>query len=188
MGTIITAPGSTPAPQHAAHAGRITLAHADTAPDERIGGTKGATTWWLDGTTSYVVHFRSGQVHGWTVADETDTAIAALDSLREGEDMSPERLWAALRDVRRLRSRLEALEVELTLYAREAGPQGRPRMALREIGEATGLHHTTVAERCERARDGEHTGWRHWLVQGTARADLYPGDRGPDSPDLYTRP
>lgn len=176
MGTIIPAPGSIPAPQHAAHGGRITLTHADTAPDDRIGGRSGATTWWLDGTTSYVLHFRSGQVHGWTMADETDTAIQALDSLRAGENMSPDRLWAALRDVRRLRSRLEALENELTLYARENGLQGRPRMALREIGTAAGLHHTTVAERVARAHAGEHAPWRPWLVQGTNRADLYHGN------------
>jgi hypothetical protein len=179
MGTIIPAPGSIPAPEHAAHGGRITLTHADTAPDDRIGGRSGATTWWQDGTTSYVLHFRSGQVHGWTVADETDTAIQALDSLRTGENMSADRLWAALRDVRRLRSRLEALEAELTLYAREKGPQGRPRMALREIGEAAGLHHSTVAERVERAHVGEHAPWRHWLVQGTDRAALYVGDHTP---------
>ena len=164
-------------PQHAAHAGRITLTHADTSPDTRIGGQDGATTWWLDGTTSYVVHFRSGQVHGWTMADETDTAVQAVDSLREGEEMNGDRLWAALRDVRRLRTRLEALESELVLYAREDGPTGRPRMSLREIGEATQTHHTTVDERVRRARGGDVAEWRNWLVQGTPRADLYGGTR-----------
>lgn len=177
MGTRIPAPGSENAAPHlAAHFGRITLTHADTAPDERIGGQNGATTWWQDGTTSYVVHFRSGQVHGWTMADETDTAVQALESLREGEDMSGERLWAALRDIRRLRTRLEALESELVLYAREDGPDGRPRMSLREIGEATQTHHSTVDERVRRARKGEGTAeWRHWLVQGTPRLALYGG-------------
>ena len=163
-------------PQHAAHAGRITLSHADTEPNQAIGGQDGATTWWQDGTTSYVVHFRSGQVHGWTMADETDTAIQAVDSLREGEEMNGDRLWAALRDVRRLRTRLEALEAELILYAREDGPQGRPRMSLQEIGEATQTHHTTVSERVQRSRRGEGTAeWRHWLVQGTPRLALYGG-------------
>lgn len=178
MGTIIPAPGSTPARQHAAHAGRITLTHADTTPDDAIGGASGATTWWQDGTASYVLHFRSGALHGWTLADETDTAIQAVDSLRAGEFMSGERLWAALRDVRRLRTRLEALEAELMLTARE----DTPRMSLREIGEATRLHHTTVAERVERMRSGEHAAWRHWLVQGTPRADLYGGATDPDAP------
>ncbi|MFJ9427988.1 hypothetical protein [Streptomyces sp. NPDC101249] len=175
MGIRIPAPGSEGALPHiAAHAGRITLTHADTAPDDRIGGRNGATTWWQDGTTSYVVHFRSGHTHGWTMADETDTAVQAVDSLREGEDMSPDRLWAALRDVRRLRTRLEALESELVLYARETGVNGRPKMSLREIGEATQTHHTTVDERVRRARSGEGTAeWRHWLVQGTYRESMY---------------
>lgn len=182
MGTIIPAPGTTPARQHAAHAGRITLTHADTTPDDRIGGRRGATTWWADGTTSYVLHFRSGQVHGWTIADEADTAVQALDSLRAGEDMSGERLWASLRDVRRLRNRLEALEAELILRAREGGQEGRPRMSLREIGEATELHHTTVAERVERMRAGEHAAWRHWLTQGTPLEALYGGSTADGTP------
>ncbi|WP_371584564.1 hypothetical protein [Streptomyces sp. NBC_01314] len=178
MGTRIPAPGSeSGVPHFAAHAGRITLTHADTEPDTRIGGQEGATTWWKDGTTSYVVHFRSGQVHGWTMADEVDTAIQAVDSLREGENMSGDRLWAALRDVRRLRTRLEAAEAELTLYARENGENGRPRMSLREIGEATQTHHSSVAERVQNAQDGKVAEWRHWLVQGTPRADLYGGTR-----------
>ncbi|MEU6696148.1 hypothetical protein ABZ927_39090 [Streptomyces massasporeus] len=167
-------PGTT-VPQHAAHAGRITLAHADTIVDPRL-GSSGATTWWADGTTSYVLNFRSGHAHGWTMADETDTAIQAVDSLRMGEDISPDRLHAALRDVRRLRTRLEALESELVLYARETGVDGRPKLSLREIGEATQTHHTTVDERVRRARSGEGTAaWRNWLVQGTYRARQYGG-------------
>ncbi|MFI9031106.1 hypothetical protein [Streptomyces sp. NPDC053560] len=163
------------APQDAAHAGRITLTHADTEPDHQAGGRRGATAWWADGTTSYVLHFRSGHVHGWTMADEADTAIRAVDSLRAGEDMDGDRLWAALRDVRRLRTRLEALEAELILYAREEAPAGRARMNLREIGEVTGTHHSTVAERVERMTRGAHASWRHWLVQGTAREALHKG-------------
>lgn len=176
MGTRIPAPGSESAvPHFAAHAGRITLTHADTAPDDRVGGQNGATTWWQDGTTSYVVHFRTGHVHGWTMADETDTAIQAVDSLRLCEDMSGERLWAALRDVRRLRTRLEALEAELVLYARESGIDGRPKMSLREIAEVVGTSHPAVLERVERMRAGAHAPWRHWLVQGTYREALYGG-------------
>ncbi|MFF4963237.1 hypothetical protein ACFY2Z_40955 [Streptomyces sp. NPDC001222] len=157
-------------PQYAAHAGRITLTHADTEPDDRIGGRSGATTFWQDGTTSYVLHFRSGHTHGWTMADEADTAIQAVDSLRAGEEISGDRLGAALRDVRRLRNRLEALEGELLMYARERGPEGRPRMSLRELGEATDTHHSTIAERVDRAETGAHHPWRGWLVQHTARA------------------
>ncbi|MFF3617548.1 hypothetical protein [Streptomyces sp. NPDC002580] len=176
MGTRIVAPGSESAvPQYAAHAGRITLVHQDTEPDYRAGGQAGATTWWKDGTASYVVQFRSGAVHGWAMADETDTAVQAVDSLREGEAMSPDRLWAALRDVRRLRNRLEALEAELILHAREDGHDGRPRMSLREIGDATQTHHTTVDERVSRMHSGMHAPWRRWLVQDTPRAQMYTG-------------
>lgn len=175
MGTRIPAPGSESAvPHFAAHANRITLAHADTEPHPQM-PPNGATTWWADGTTSYVVHFRSGHVHGWTMADETDTAVQALESLRMGEFMNGERLWAALRDVRRLRTRLEALESELILYARETGTDGRPMMSLREIGEVTQTHHSSVAERVDRMRAGTHAPWRHWLVQGTYRENLYGG-------------
>lgn len=158
-----------PTPQYAAHAGRITLTHADTEPDTRIGGQDGATTWWADGTTSYVLHFRSGQVHGWTIADETDTVIQALDSLREGEEISTDRLSNSLRDLRRLRTRLEAIEGELILYAREHGPKRGPRLTYREVGEELGLNHTSVRERHRRMLDGQVPAWRHWLVQGTDR-------------------
>lgn len=165
-------------PQYAAHTGRITLTHADTQPDAQAGGRSGATTWWADGTTSYVLHFRSGPVHGWTMADEADTAIQAVDSLRAGEELDSPRLWAALRDVRRLRNRLEALESELILYAREEAAEGRARLNLREIGEVTGTHFSTVAERVERLTRGAHPAFRHWLVQGTPRADMHTGQDG----------
>lgn len=176
MGTRIVAPGSeSSVPQYAAHADRITLTHADTEPNEAIGGRSGATTWWADGTTSYVVHFRSGHTHGWTMADETDTAVQAVDSLRLGEDMSGERLWAALRDVRRLRTRLEAVEAELILYAREKGTDGQAKLSFREIGETVQTSHPAVVERHGRLTSGNHAEWRHWLVQGTYRESLYGG-------------
>ncbi|EST17890.1 hypothetical protein [Streptomyces niveus] len=162
-------------PQYAHHTGRITLTHADTEPEIRLGGRNAATTFWQDGTTSYLLHFRSGHVHGWTMADETDTAIQAVDSLRAGEEMSGQRLWSALRDVRRLRGRLEALEAELVLYAREKTVSGRSRMSLREIGEVTETHHTTVAERVDRMQAGAHAPFRGWLVQHTDREHLYGG-------------
>lgn len=163
-------------PQYAAHADRITLTHADTERHP-LHGASGATTWWADGTTSYVVHFRSGHTHGWTMADETDTAVQAVDSLREGEEISPDRLASALRDVRRLRTRLEALEAELILYAREDGAQGRPRLTLQAIGSELNTHHSTVAERHGRLARGDAPEWRHWLVQGTPRAEMYGGAR-----------
>jgi hypothetical protein len=186
MGNRIVAPGSeSSVPQYAHHVGRITLTHEDTTPDERLGGQNGATTWWKDGTISYVLHFRSGQPWGWAMADEADTAIQALDSLREGEFMSGDRLWAALRDVRRLRSRLEALESELILYAREDASEGRARMSLREIGEVTQTHHTTVAERIDRMRAGTHPEFRGWLTQNTPREAMY-GGTATKSPKLPT--
>lgn len=157
-----------PTPQYAAHAGRITLTHADTQPHPQM-PPNGATTWWADGTTSYLLHFRSGHTHGWTLADETDTVIQAVDSLRLGEEISPDRLSNALRDLRRLRTRLEAVEGELILYAREKGAEGGPRLTFREIGEELGLNHTTVMERHGRMMDGRTPEWRHWLVQHTDR-------------------
>ncbi|WP_331728311.1 hypothetical protein OG590_40500 (plasmid) [Streptomyces goshikiensis] len=162
-------------PQFAHHKGRIKLEHLDTEARE----VNGATTWWEDGTTSYVLHTRTGQVHGWTIADEADTVIQAVDSLRIGDEISTDRLWHALQDVRRLRTRLEALEAELILYAQEQGPEGKKRMPFREVGEALGLHHTTVAERHARILGGEAPAWRNWLVQNTPRADLHgPGSEG----------
>ncbi|MFF6873696.1 hypothetical protein [Streptomyces sp. NPDC012450] len=159
-------------PAHRAHhTGAITLTRQGIEPES----TLGATTWWPDGTTSYVLHFRGSRPHSLTVADETDTAIQALDALRAGEELSGELLWEAIRDVRRLRSRLEALEGELVLYAREEGPEGRPRLSLRDLGEVTHTHHTTVAERVERMKRGVHAAFRNWLVHQTPRALMHTG-------------
>lgn len=158
----------------AAHLGRITLTHQDTEADTRITTNRqGATTWWADGTTSYVLHFRSGHTHGWTIADEADTVIQAVDSLRNGEHFGADRLHNVLRDVRRLRTRLEALEAELILYARETDDRGNVRLSLRDIGEELGLHHSTVDERWRRMLNGDMPAWRSWLVQDTDRENLY---------------
>lgn len=173
----MTTDDTTSVPQYAAHADRITLSHADTEPHPQL-GSSGATTYWADGTTSYVLHFRSGQVHGWTMADEADTAIHALDSLRAGEEMSKEALASALRDTRRLMTRLTAVQDELTLYAREDGPAGTPRMSWRAIGEEVGLHFSTVRERHGRMVAGDHAEWRYWLTQDTPRAAMYGGSVG----------
>ena len=54
--------------QHAAHTGRIALTHADTELHRHF-PPNGAKTWWADGTTSYVLHFRSGAAHGEDIAD-----------------------------------------------------------------------------------------------------------------------
>ncbi|WP_371634496.1 hypothetical protein OG693_39855 [Streptomyces sp. NBC_01259] len=161
-------------PQYAAQAGRLQLTRADGVGHAMP--PSGPTTWWADGTTSYVLHFRGGQAHGWTIADEADTVIRAVDSLRAGEEISGDRLEHALQDVRRLRTRLAALESELILYAREKGENGRAHMNLREVAEGLGIHHTTVAERQARMEAGEHAAWRNWLVQDTPRADMYQPD------------
>ncbi|MBK3583013.1 hypothetical protein JHN49_04535 [Streptomyces sp. MBT57] len=158
-------------PQYAAQAGRLQLTRTDGT--DAAMPASGPTSWWADGTTSYVLHFRSGHVHGWTIADETDTVIQAVDSLRAGEEISGDRLRHALRDVRRLRTRLAALESELILYAREDGSTSYPRLSLRDVAEEVGVHHTTVAERHTRMVTGEHAAWRPWLVQDTPRADMY---------------
>lgn len=171
---------NTTRPQVAAHLGKITLTHTDTEPDTRIGGRKGATTWWQDGTTSYVLHFRSGQTHGWTLADETDTVIQTVDSLRLGEHMTPDRVRHSLRDLRRLRGRLEAIEAELILYAREKDADGK-RLTFREIAEELDVTHTSVMERHGRMLDGKVSDWRHWLVQDTYRQPLPTRPAGPQT-------
>ncbi|MFB7484829.1 AsnC family protein [Streptomyces anulatus] len=158
-------------PQYAHRAGRLQLTRTDGVGHAMP--PSGPTTWWDNRTTSFVLNFRSAKVHGETIADETDTVIQAVDSLRAGEEISANRLRDALQDVRRLRTRLAALESELILYARETGEDGRKRLPLRDVAEELGIHHTTVAERHARMEAGEHAGWRHWLVQDTAREAMY---------------
>ncbi|WP_326581698.1 AsnC family protein (plasmid) [Actinacidiphila glaucinigra] len=154
------------------HLGRIRLEHLDSTHAGHSPVQKGATAHWADGTTSYVLHTRSGDAHGWAVADETDTAIRAMDALRAGEDITPGTLRNALRDVRRLRGRLEALEAELILYAREADADGEPRLPFRAIGEEVGTTHPAVMERHRRLSAGEVPYYRNWLIQGTVRVRL----------------
>ncbi|MFF3982776.1 hypothetical protein [Streptomyces sp. NPDC001828] len=133
----------------------------------------GPTAFWPDGTTSYVLHFKGGHATSWTVADEADTAVRALEALRGGEEITPDALRAYLRDVRRLETRMTALKEELLLFARESGPNGRARLPFREIGDELRQHHSTVAERHQRILDGDTAQWRGWLTQHTERAALY---------------
>ncbi|MGW1819089.1 hypothetical protein ACWCQM_36700 [Streptomyces sp. NPDC002125] len=132
----------------------------------------GPTVYWPDGTTSYVLHFKGGHI-SWTVADEADTALRALEALRGGEEITPEALRAYLRDVRRLETRMTALKEELLLFAREPGPNGRARLPFRDIGEELRQHHSTVGERHKRILDGDTAQWRGWLTQHTERAAMY---------------
>jgi len=132
--------------------------------------------WWNDGVTTYVLRFKGSHAIEHTVADEADTVIGAIEELRNGGEMEPEFLRTALRDVRRLQTRLAAVADELLLYAREDAPNGRPRLSYRAIGDETGQHFTTVAERHGRVSGGEFATWRNWLVQHTPRDGAYPID------------
>lgn len=143
----------------------------------------GPTAYWPDSTTSYVLHFKGGHI-SWTVADEADTALRALEALRGGEEISPDALRAYLRDVRRLETRMTALKEELLLFAREAGPTGRARLTFRDVGDELQQHHSTVAERHQRILDGDTAQWRPWLAQHTDRAALYAnGGELPRTPE-----
>nr|WP_233109120.1 hypothetical protein [Streptomyces sp. 14R-10] len=133
----------------------------------------GPTAFWPDGTTSYVLHFKGGQATSWTVADETDTALRALEDLRRGGEIAPGLLRKYLFDVRQLETRITALKEELLLLAREPGPIGRARLSFRDIGAELGQHHSTVAERHQRILDGDTARWRGWLTQNTERAAMY---------------
>lgn len=176
--------------KHAHHMGAIELVRTDGVElDERLGGQNGAHAFWDDGTTSYVLHTRSGHVHGWTIADEADTVIQIVDAMRAGEDVTPEQMSHALRDIRRLRTRLEAIENEAILYAREysahtkrekvpgGGSRQKPRLNVTEIADELGLDHSTVVERHQKMTAGRHAQWRYWLVQGTERVGSYNDPR-----------
>ncbi|MFE4264519.1 hypothetical protein [Streptomyces sp. NPDC056883] len=133
----------------------------------------GPTVFWPDGTTSYVLHFKGGSATSWVVADEAETALRALEAVRGGQEIAPEVLRSYLGTVRRLETRMTALKEELLLVAREPGPNGRPRLPFRDIGEELGQHHSTVAERHQRILDGDTARWRHWVAGRTERAAMY---------------
>lgn len=91
----------------------------------------------------------------------------------------------ALEDIRRLRLRLDAVEGEAILVAREsiednAGRIKRrlPRLTFEAIAGELGLDHSTVVERYKRMSRGIHAAWRHWLVQRTDRDAMYAGEKG----------
>jgi hypothetical protein len=134
----------------------------------------GPIAWWPDGVTTYVLRYKGGQAVEHTVADEADTVISAIEELRNGGEMPADVLRMSLRDVRRLQTRLTAVADELLLYAREDGPDGKPRLSFRSIAAETQQHFTTVAERHGRVAAGEFAEWRHWLVQHTYRDGAYP--------------
>lgn len=169
--------------KHAHHEGFIRLVRedgvdfADHSPQQ-----KGAVAHWEDGTTSYLLHTRSGPVHGYALADDADSVIQFVDALRAGEDLTPDQVSEALVSIRRSRLRLEAIENEAILCAREktkrSGATGRDRsrLSFEDIADAVGLDHSTVVERYGRMRKGLHAFWRTWLVQGTPRVRHYAGN------------
>ncbi|WP_330269875.1 hypothetical protein [Streptomyces griseorubiginosus] len=141
----------------------------------------GPTAYWPDGTTSYVLAFKGGP-SSWTIADEAETAIAALEAIQSGEEIGKELLQAYTRGVRQLEMRLTALKEELLLYAREPGPSGKARLTFRELGDELRQHHTTVAERHQRIVDGDTADWRRWVTHNTDRAALYVNGGEPPRP------
>jgi hypothetical protein len=169
--------------RHAHHEGAIRLVRRDGVElDERIGGQNGAAAYWQDGSTSYLLHTRTERELGFVLADEADTVIQFVDRLHYGEPIEADSLEKALRDIRGLRNRLEAIEGEAILYARESASDdtGRvrrrvPRLNFHTIANALGIAHSTVIERHEKMTGGRHAAWRRWLVQGTPRARMYAG-------------
>ena len=168
------------------HNGDITLVRtdgvdfADHSPIQ-----KGAVAWWQDGSTSYLLHTRTGQVHGFALADEMDTVIQFVDRVRRGEEITPDSMAKALEDIRRLRMRMDAIENEAILVARESAEDNvgrikrrKPRMTFEAIAAELGLDHSTVIERYKRMSRGIHAAWRHWLVQHTDRDAMYAGPKG----------
>lgn len=175
--------------KHAHHMGEIELSRrdgvdfADHSPQQH-----GAHAFWDDGTTSYILHTRTGHVHGWTLADEADTVIQFVDAMRLDEDLTPDQMSHTLTDIRRLRMRLEAIENEAILYSREysahtererepGGSRQKPRLTVTEVANELGLDHSTIVERHQRLTSGRHASWRPWLVQGTRRELSYNGTR-----------
>lgn len=171
--------------RHAHHNGDIELVRTDGVDFANHSPKQnGAVAHWADGSTSYLLHSRSGQVHGYTLADEMDTVIQFVDRMRLDEEITPDSMAKALEDIRRLRLRLDAIEGEAILVAREsvADNAGRvkrrkPRLTFQEIAGELGLDHSTVIERHKKMTRGEHSVWRPWLVQGTDRDTAYNGRR-----------
>ncbi|WP_051757196.1 AsnC family protein [Kitasatospora purpeofusca] len=148
----------------------------------------GPTAYWPDGLTTYTLRFRGGH-NTWVIADEADTILAAVNDLHSGTEVGKGVLQHRLRDVRRLMTRLTAIEEELVLYAREAGPDREARLSWREIGEELGSHFTTVRERHKRVASGQGSHYRTWLVQHTPREQMYPtADGQPAVPPATAAP
>ena len=171
--------------RHAHHNGDIELVRTDGvdyAPHSPR--QSGAMAYWADGSTSYLLHTRTGQVHGIALADEMDTTIQFVDRMRLGEDIEPDSMRKALEDIRRLRLRLDAIEGEAILVARESArddagrvKRRKPLLTFDEIATELGLDYSTVIGRHKRMSKGDHSVWRPWLVQQTDRDTAYNANR-----------
>ena len=84
---------------------------------------------WDDGRQTYTLQWGAGAhsiVHGFQTADRADTLIMAIEAIRKDRDKlaDPSFLRMALREGRRLRESIAAIEDELIKAARQPG-EGR---------------------------------------------------------------
>ncbi|MBF6333576.1 hypothetical protein [Nocardia transvalensis] len=132
---------------------------------------------WDDGRTTKTLQWATAAgTPAWDVANWADTAIEVIEAVRvdDSRDKLSDRGFVrdAMRDVRRLRTALAALEDEL-LRAARADHGGRPLLSWREIGRDLLVHHSTVSARYERLEAGETAEYHKWLEKGTGPADTW---------------
>jgi hypothetical protein len=125
---------------------------------------------WDDDRATYTLQWgpaAGGLFYGWSMADEADTAIEALEAIRADDERltDPAFLGVAIEHTHQLRERLDAIEEELLRRARAAGENGGPALSWRELGSRTGQHHTTISGRLKRSDAGQHAARRDWLLQ-----------------------
>ncbi|QIP74759.1 hypothetical protein [Streptomyces sp. VN1] len=159
-------------PQHRPLPSPVDEPMAVSRPGMEPWETSGRTAHWPDGVGTYTLVFHGNKQ--WSIADEADSAILAMDAIQAGNpNLGEEFIYANLRDIRRLKQRLTAIEEELLLMAREPDDAG-DKVSWRDLGEGLGQHHTTVKERHDRIAAGGTHSFRRWLTENTPRADLYP--------------
>lgn len=149
-------------------------------PGHRPPQINGAHAVWDDGRQTYTLQWGAGAAgiaHGWQMADWADTAIMSVEAIRADRDRlrDPAFVARALRDGRRLRQALEAIEDELIKAARADGEDGEHLLSLRDMGDELRVHYTTVRARVERLNAGERADWFEWLTQDSPAADA-PSD------------
>lgn len=133
--------------------------------------------------------------HGALMAEEMDAALLALEAIRAGDVgrlRDAEFLTRSMSRVRRLRMRLEAIEEELLLAARDKEPTGKSTLTWDAVGGELRQHPTSVRERWIRSTSGQYAEFRDWLTQEiTGRGDPAPGAEHftevygpPEQPDM----